>query len=238
MKTLLFSILFFNLAAYAKIDIKSPLTATPLIELFSSEGCSSCPPAESWLAAPRDEPNVFKNFIPINFHVDYWNRLGWSDRFSRSQFTDRQHRYAQSWKVSQVYTPAFVVNGEDKGSSGEKSWLNQKSTTVVGELHVKEIKDGEFEIQFQTKEKKNYEVHVARLGNGLESKVTSGENSGRTLRHNFVVLDLQTKPLIAGQTKITLAKESSVKPKSLSIAVWVTELGQSKPIQAVGSDWK
>ena len=92
---------------------------TALIELYTSEGCSSCPPAEAWLSRLKDNPGLWKQFVPIAFHVDYWDRLGWRDRFSSQRWTERQRRYASLWESESVYTPAVVVNGrEQRGLPG------------------------------------------------------------------------------------------------------------------------
>lgn len=86
---------------------------TTLVELFTSEGCSSCPPAEKRLAALRMHPGLWTEFVPVAFHVDYWHRLGWPDRFARPEFTKRQHAYASEWRASSVYTPCFVLGGRE-----------------------------------------------------------------------------------------------------------------------------
>src|SRR5271169_1771254 len=83
-----------------------------LIELFTSEGCSSCPPADRWLAALRDDPGLWREFVPVEFHVNYWDGLGWRDRLSTREFTAREYAYASAWGASNVFTPCFVRNGE------------------------------------------------------------------------------------------------------------------------------
>src|SRR5215216_163125 len=78
-----------------------------LLELFSSEGCSSCPPAEQWLADLRQAPGLWRDFVPVSFHVNYWDRLGWKDRFANKEFTARQYAYSSLWRSVSVYTPEF-----------------------------------------------------------------------------------------------------------------------------------
>ena len=85
----------------------------PLVELYTSEGCSSCPPAEAWLNRLQSEPGLWRDFVPVSFHVNYWDRLGWPDRFASRAFTERQYAYAEAWGVRTVYTPGFVLNGRD-----------------------------------------------------------------------------------------------------------------------------
>src|SRR5437867_5566462 len=82
-------------------------TQSSLIELFTSEGCSSCPPAERWLSALKSRSDLWKKAVPVAFHVDYWDHLGWRDRFAKPEFTSRQQRYAAAWGGDSVYTPGF-----------------------------------------------------------------------------------------------------------------------------------
>src|ERR1044072_2750746 len=91
------------------LTFQSGETQTALIELFTSEGCSSCPPAEKWLSALKSNPDLWKKTIQVAGHVDYWNHLGCRDRFSKPEFTPRQQRYATEWGGDSVYTPGFVV---------------------------------------------------------------------------------------------------------------------------------
>src|SRR6266480_7047743 len=86
---------------------------THLLELFTSEGCSSCPPAEAWLSKLKAQPRLWKDFVPLAFHVDYWDHLGWRDPFAAKEWTARQHQYSASWKSESVYTPGFVLDGRE-----------------------------------------------------------------------------------------------------------------------------
>src|SRR5437763_12029180 len=121
---------------------ESSETQTSLIELFTSEGCSSCPPAEKWLSAFKSNPDLWKKTVPVAFHVDYWNHLGWRDRFSKPEFTSRQRRYAAAWGGDSVYTPGFVVNGKEwRGWFGGN--VTPITSTKVGVLRVAVRDDGE-----------------------------------------------------------------------------------------------
>src|SRR5881394_1953150 len=84
-----------------------------LLELFTSEGCSSCPPAEAWLSKLKSDPRWWKDFVPLAFHVDYWDHLGWRDPFASKEWTARQYRYSAAWKKGSVYTPAFALDGKE-----------------------------------------------------------------------------------------------------------------------------
>src|SRR5260370_2199922 len=83
---------------------------TTLIELFTSEGCSSCPPADAWISQLKDSPDLWKRVVPVAFHVDYWDNLGWRDRFAKPEFTARQRRYVATWPAESLFPPESVRN--------------------------------------------------------------------------------------------------------------------------------
>jgi hypothetical protein len=215
---------------------ESPNTQNSLIELFTSEGCSSCPPAEKWLSALKSNPNLWKKIVPVAFHVDYWDRLGWRDRFAKPEFTSKQQRYAATWGGDSVYTPGFVVNGKEW-----RGWFGSNpipaSSTRVGVLRVSLGGDGKLTATFvpATTQPRALALNVALLGNDLESDVKRGENSGRKLRHDFVVLDLFQTGMVNGSNRwngsVSLPMRSGT-DKPSAVAAWITENGT--PIQATG----
>src|SRR5438552_12328276 len=109
---------------------------TTLIELFTSEGCSSCPPADAWISQLKESPDLWKKIVPIAFHVDYWNNLGWRDRFAKPEFTARQRWYVAAWRGDSVYTPGFVVNGREWRSWFADGTLVHEQTAKVGNLRI------------------------------------------------------------------------------------------------------
>ena len=94
-------------------SISSSNTQVSLLELYTSEGCSSCPLADRWVSSLKDDPKLWKEFIPLSFHVDYWDYIGWKDRFASPAYSRRQKQYAQQGAVSTVYTPGFLNNGQE-----------------------------------------------------------------------------------------------------------------------------
>jgi len=98
---------------------------TTVIELFTSKGCSSCPPAERWLNKLVEHPGLWEDFIPLAFHVDYWDRLGWKDVYAKPEHTRRQYRYQKDGNVRVVYTPGFFANGQEW-----RDWSNWFETTM------------------------------------------------------------------------------------------------------------
>ncbi len=206
---------------------------THLIELFSSEGCSSCPPAEKWLGALRDAPGLWRDFVPVAFHVNYWDRLGWPDRFASKEYTARQYAYADVWRAGTVYTPGFVLDGRD-WREGVGRTLPQAGNKA-GILAV-EIREARCAVVFQPASGADqaYEVHIALLGGGIQSKVRAGENRGETLQHEFVALALVTHRLENGQGEFALPASTLSGATRRSLAVWVTRAGSSEPLQATG----
>lgn len=210
---------------------------TALIELFTSEGCSSCPPAEAWIGKLLNDPGLWKDFVPVAFHVDYWDQLGWKDRFASAAFTQRQRAYAAAWKGESVYTPCFVVNGREWQQSAKAP---RASEAGAGTLTVEEIADEKLVLAFSPGEKRNarWEAHVVLLGAGLASNVARGENAGRELRHEFVALSHESAPMReSGQivrAEFLIPKSAQQDAPRLGLAAWVTLQGDLIPVQATG----
>lgn len=198
-----------------------------LLELYSSEGCSSCPPAEHWLGTLRDDPGLWRDFVPIAFHVTYWDRLGWPDRFARREFTDRQYAYADAWGRDTVYTPEFVLDGAE----WRRGTLPQAHGPEAGALAI-DYADGICRVAFDRDG--DLVAHVALLGAGIISVVRNGENAGRTLRHDFVALVVKSAPLVAGKAELVLPPVTDKSVTRRAVAAWVTPRGDLKPLQAAG----
>jgi hypothetical protein len=207
-----------------------------LLELFTSEGCSSCPPAEASLGRLVNDPRLWHEFVPVAFHVDYWDRLGWKDPFASAEWTRRQRLYAANWNAESVYTPAFVLDGRE--------WRGAIVPVVEeiapGILKVAVEKDNSLLISFEpaSGDAQNLDCYVARLGFGIEVAVQAGENHGRNLRHDFVVLSLAHEKLEpGGSQKVHPAERSSqsgISGSRTAVAAWITKAGELTPIQAVG----
>ncbi len=227
---------YFFLASYAhggEMTFTSKDHRTHLLELFTSEGCSSCPPAEAWLSKLKDHPRLWQDFVPISFHVDYWDRLGWRDPFASKQWTARQYEYSARWKNSSVYTPGFVLDGREWRNSS----VPTASAETAGILTVSIAENETLTAKFDAASGgRALELHVARLGFGLNINVKAGENSGRKLLHDFVVLSLASEPMTSASKTMRLpASTAKIEPGTrTAVAVWVTEAGQLEPIQAVG----
>jgi len=222
------------------IQFQSPREHTALLELYTSEGCSSCPPAEEWLSRLQDSPRLWKDFAPVAFHVDYWNYLGWKDAWSDAAFSERQRDYAQLWHSANIYTPELVLNGKEwhnwfTGKNGPAS-----SGEQVGILTVTSTDTNHWQVSFVPEKKPDahYEIHAALLAGGIISDVKAGENAGRRLNHDFVVVNsLQigmTTSNGAARGKFILNPSPFKSGKTLALTAWVTHAGQLEPLQATG----
>ena len=227
----LFIYLFVFLLGFSPIVLAGQSLDEPfvIVELFSSEGCSSCPPADllvSKLTVWARQNNVA--VYPIIFHVDYWNNLGWRDVFSRAEFTQRQYEYAKIFKDQGVYTPQIVMNGSDAFVGSDQGKLQQG---IDRELAISPSINMNASLNMHNKELiVNYQVHgfsngdvinFALVERGLITDVTAGENAGRTLHHDNVVREFQTLLLkkVSSQVRIPLDKVSDSSQASVIIYV-------------------
>ena len=176
----------------AECSAKSGAQTVPLLELYTSEGCSSCPPADKWMSGIKTD-----KVTPLAFHVDYWDYIGWKDKFSKAEYSDRQRKTAAFGGAGFVYTPQFVMSGRDfKGWDNsrlrEKVESSQKLASRAN-LSLDAVQEnGKITLKTSAQttnpaDAKNVDVFVAIYENKLVSQVKSGENSGRELKHDYVV---------------------------------------------------
>jgi hypothetical protein len=163
-----------------------------IVELFTSEGCSSCPPADQLLAAMEAEN---KALFVLSYHVDYWDRAGWKDPFSQAAFSDRQRQYAQNFHLRNMYTPQAVVNGTEEFVGSDKqrmlSSLQGKSVEELKpDLHRKDM--ATLTLSYTPNNKTPAYLQVAFVQLQATIVVKGGENQGRTLHHVNVVRQLVT----------------------------------------------
>jgi len=203
-----------------------------MLELYTSEGCSSCPPAEKFLNSLRQSPRLWKDFIPMAFHVDYWNYLGWRDRFSSAVFSDRQRQYARLGHMATIYTPGFFVDGRE--------WRRRFSRGTpplqrvdAGELSIR-VKNRQISGEYvPVSQKKSLKVNVALLGMDLKTKIERGERAGTTTSHEFVVLGYAQQPLQGRVFNIDMPAPI-VEARQHAIVVWLSQGSDPTPLQAVG----
>jgi hypothetical protein len=182
-------------------------TGTPfaVVELFTSEGCSSCPPADDLLGEiVKDAQRRQQPIFCLSFHVDYWNRLGWRDPYSEAAFARRQRDYARVFKSDQVYTPQMIVNGSTEFVGSDRTRARKHIDVALKQPPRATVKLSQEQGNDPSSVVFAYEVGQAPRGGvlnlavverGLVSKVKRGENGGRTLRHENVVRAFQTTRL-------------------------------------------
>ena len=220
-------------------DVRGSASRVTLIELFTSEGCSSCPPAEKWLNEVEARADLWRRVVPVAFHVDYWDYIGWPDRFASREHSLRQRTYREVGHTRGIYTPGFVVGGREWRGWFRNPVLDLPPDVDVGPISV-DVRDGRFAARFEpvVEVPESLELHVARLGFDLSTKVKAGENHGRTLEHGFVVLGWSRHRMSADgsgyEASGTLPVASNPAPRE-AVAVWVSVPGDPLPIQAAGN---
>lgn len=220
-----------------------------VVELFTSEGCSSCPPADAVLAA-LSTPGAVDGveIVPLELHVDYWNRLGWADPFSSAQFSRRQEAYAQSLQHDQIYTPQMIVDGtrEFVGSDSKKALTEilraarQPKAGIMVSLSPlsKDGKSVDCGISVSgLPEATAAHVVIAVTEDELSTEVKRGENAHRTLQHASVVRSLEEVAIIKsgnlGSIHKTIAIVPSYKIDRVHVVVLVQEDKTNRVIAAV-----
>ncbi len=218
------------------LSFQSPVDQVPLIELYTSQGCSSCPPADNWLSQFKDEDRLWEQIVPIAFHVDYWDWIGWTDPLANSKNTERQKYYYKIGNLRSVYTPGLVLNGHEwkirQGLPKERA----KPGILKGT-----IQDSTLSVTFSPSSKIDADsglvVHTALLGFDIEVDVSRGENKNRRLKHDFVLLDHQASISKTQEWKIQLPEldQHREHAKRFGLAIWLTTRGDPAPLQATGT---
>lgn len=219
----------FTLSA-AELRFSSAATAPAVIELFTSEGCNSCPPAEDWLNAMVDHPQLWRRVIPLAFHVDYWDYLGWKDPYADARHSQRQRRYAGLGKLSTVYTPAFVVDGRE----WRRRWWRDGPPAGAprGGVLTAQLKEQTVSAQLD-RPAQPLVLNVALLGMGLVTDIAAGENRGRRSRHEFVVLGWNRSNARRDGWQVPLPKPRAA-PTRYALAVWLSSSEDPTPLYALG----
>src|SRR5262245_46698436 len=173
-----------------------------LVELFTSEGCSSCPPADTLLASLlREQPVPDVEIVPLSLHVDYWDHQGWKDPFSSKTFTARQQAYSRIFGEDRVYTPQMVVDGRDEFTGSDERAARRALAGAASRPHLPLKIDARsqgpsvrlsIDLPPAPADGEAIDVIVALTEDDLSSIVKRGENGGRTLNHVAVVRSLQT----------------------------------------------
>lgn len=229
-------------------EARSAATRTAVLELYTSEGCSSCPPADRWVSALPANGFSADRLIPLAFHVDYWDQLGWPDRMAKAQFSSRQRIQAQRNRANLVYTPQLLLNGADYRYSSSGGGFEDRVRTVnllpaAADLHVvQRPTSAGVEIKLDVRLAQSAlgqvtQTYFAITENRLQSSIKAGENQGKVLNHDFVVREL-VGPLLTGsdgrlQWNSELALPRDWKRVDLAFTAFVQDTRSGDILQAL-----
>jgi hypothetical protein len=201
-----------------------------VVELFTSQGCSSCPPADTYIGELTQRSDV----LALTFHVDYWDDLGWRDRFGLPDAVQRQRAYAKVLRLSSVYTPQVVVDGQDNFVGNDVKSISRALTRNRSGVPVAlSVRDGEVLIDLDAQQEgaPSDVLLVAYLRTAV-SPIGRGENAGRTLKEFNIVRDFHSLGRWAGQKQQYHARVDSLPRDCTDVAVLVQPLGQAPIIGA------
>jgi hypothetical protein len=197
-----------------------------LVELFTSEGCSSCPPAETLVTSlPKSYPN---GVYILSFHVDYWDRLGWKDRFSRAEFTQRQQRYGEALRLNSIYTPQVVVNGRTEMVGSDKIRVRKAideqlthtaNPNIDASAHTTDNKT--VTVDYALTNKTHGAFHAALVQLEATTAVRAGENAGLRMHHSNIVRDLQSST--ANRGALTLSLPAGLAKEECKVIVFLQD---------------
>src|SRR2546422_1019257 len=171
-----------------------------LVELYTSQGCSSCPPADRWLSGLGARGYVPQRVVPLSLHVDYWDYIGWKDPYAKGEFSARQRKLTQLQRSALVYTPQVLLQGRDFRRWGSGAFdeavarINAQAAKARIALEIRSVGRQALEVEARAElldrgQKDDVALYLATYENKLSNRVTAGENRGRTLAHDYVVLE-------------------------------------------------
>ena len=209
---------------------KATSTAHPvaLIELYTSQGCSSCPPADKWLSTLEKTGLTQDKVIPLALHVDYWDYIGWKDQFAQASFSERQRKFRQLNRSSSVYTPQIIFNGVDVRKASFNSSINQlkkAKAPVKYQLTAKDVGNSllKVNIDFSQIDKQSKQSHLVLIlaENKLQRAIKAGENTGRLLKHEHVVRVWKNLGVLKKENVVTLTVNKSWQRENLELIAFV-----------------
>ena len=221
---------------------------TALVELYTSEGCDSCPAADRWLSSLSARGFKPEQVVPLALHVDYWDYIGWKDPFARGEFAVRQHKLARMRRPAIVYTPQVLLQGQDFRRWGSSAFpeavarINAKPSRARITLSIDAVMQGSIQARLGAQlsdpaDLKKAAVYLAAYENKLASDVRAGENRGKRLEHDFVVREW-IGPIGFGEglkleEKRALPLLPSANARHLGVAAFVQNRSTSEVLQAL-----
>jgi hypothetical protein len=203
-----------------------------VLELYSSQGCNNCPPAERWMSELKHDDKLWQQVVPLVFHVDYWDALGWQDPYAALRHSQRQRMYQVHGYSAAVYTPGFILAGEEWTGWFQSQELPSLSQPEVGQLKV-EVADGKAVATFvRSQSSRGLVLNVAMLGFDIVTEVKQGKNKGLALRQDFVVLNHKAFPSDSGEWSVEMPTTDF--QGRTAAAFWVSQNSDPTPLQATG----
>lgn len=219
-----------SFAAQNTCSAVSASTLTPVIELYTSEGCSSCPPADQWVSTLKTA-NAKGQVVVQAFHVNYWDYIGWTDRFAAPAHTVRQRQISSANKLDGIYTPQIVKNGITTRNLSASISANEPARA---QIQLNQTADNSFEAQITPQDAHTaWTAYFTVTEHGHTSRVTAGENKGENLAHDFVVRQYVPLGSYSGAQKLKLStlRATAQHPRQINLVVSETKTG--KPLQAL-----
>jgi len=236
------TLLLSSAAVAVECSATSGTARVALLELYTSEGCSSCPPADHWVSQLGAQGFNADRVIPLALHVDYWDSIGWRDPFANPEFSKRQREMAQLARSRLVYTPQLMVNGRDfRNWSSSDSFARQIDTLTQSpsraniQLKLSKFSADQVEARVSvTGQKDNLELYLALYENDLWSTVSAGENSGVKLHHDYVVREWRG-PLRVGDaiTMQALPLKPDWQHAKTGVVAFLQDASSGEVVQAV-----
>lgn len=220
-----------SIALAQSCTVKSGPQLTPVIEVYTSEGCSSCPPADKWVSTLKGQ-----NAVVQAFHVGYWDYIGWVDRFASPVFTTRQRQIASVNKLNSIYTPQLVRNGKDYQDYGSAATSKEPALANLTLTRLSSSAEGDqFEATVTPLDgaPANWTAYWTVTEHGHVSKVNAGENRGETLKHDYVVRQYTPAGDYKGASKLTFRSIAADPAHPRQINLIVLEPKTLKPLQAL-----
>lgn len=224
------------LALFSREASPSPGSGPVVIELFTSQGCSSCPPADRLLSRLAGDPKLKDRVIPLSFHVDYWNYIGWTDPFSSPRWSERQRGYARAFRSNRIYTPQLVVAGRSHLNGSDEAGVRKRIAEALAAQPAGRVTLAVEPAQDRLAVKAGatlsraaegpLDLWVAVYETGLTTKVGSGENASATLRNDYVVRRLEKALTLTGSARsadLVLGLDKRWKRESLGVAAFLQD---------------
>ena len=227
--------------ASAKCEAVSGPQTAALVELYTSQGCSSCPPADRWLSTIGPRYGGSK-VVPLSLHVDYWDYIGWKDPYAKREFSLRQRKLSQLQRLALVYTPQVMLQGRDfrqwatPAFEREVERINARPAAARIRLAILGLKEGAISVEANAElldpsHARDATLFIAAYENKLSSQVTAGENRGEVLRHDYVVLEWLESPGMTARRDLPLLPRAV--PAHSGVAAFVQNRRSGEVLQAL-----